>query len=892
MNAPRRSSSPCRSVWVRVCPCVLLFASPVLSQAPFDSDEVFARRGLSIVARIGVADYVAPVKPGLWHPVWITIRSTGETDFRGEIVLRQQYNSLRVSVPIDVPRGATKRTLAYFRLSTIDPRLSMVVYGEAGLGGRRRSLTRDPLPIASRIEGPSDRVVVILAEETGDFGFLRRSSEGATDEVASGVRDAWVAYGRPELIPPEPIALEGIDAIVITTPEVVRLTEAQASAIRAWVAGGGRLLIAAGRHRAIVEQSALRGAFGVEFAEPGSTSMAAALGRDDADPAAEDVIVSWPRGEWDHIALGDERRPLIVGKEFGRGWVHFSAVALDEYVLNAINADPRSETLWPSILENPSGRGDLQLIADETAEGLGQVMQMPFVVSLAGAAWVFTYLTIYILLAVPVNWYVCRRMGRREWAWPIAVTLALGFAAYGYLSGARSQGQSFKINEIAFISHAAGDRARVTSLATVFSPHRFRADLSSPAPMLPTAISASIDPYGYGGGDLYEDTPFGVRFDAAGAPSVERFSLHPWSARNVRADFSPDLAPMVRIATPLELDAGDPRRIRGAVANESRTTFDRWWIGYRGRWWIGADSLEPGETAAVDDLQLTPATDIGALVRDIVGLEFLTNPSSGNQVYIAGRSVNPGDFQARVFAVDSLAWNRVRRQAGLRREFVFLGSASGGVSPLLDSIDRGERQSRTIYEQALEAAPTIVVRGEALNLISWRAALLDAKDDVLANRPPYAYYGMVDADAAPDLWFPTDVAEARLSPDTRPEPEPDARLRLSVEIGSYPNSVETFWSQKGGNEAHQVVGCPVMARNFRTSQWEPLKLDDDGAVEFGPAVDYLDPIERAIFLRFDARLSGVLFRPHNKPKVGEPKRGDEIFDIAPAAPGAPAAPSN
>jgi hypothetical protein len=94
-------------VWVRVCPCVLLFASPVLSQAPFDSDEVFARRGLSIVARIGVADYVAPVKPGLWHPVWITIRSTGETDFRGEIVLRQQYNSLRVSVPIDVPRGAT-----------------------------------------------------------------------------------------------------------------------------------------------------------------------------------------------------------------------------------------------------------------------------------------------------------------------------------------------------------------------------------------------------------------------------------------------------------------------------------------------------------------------------------------------------------------------------------------------------------------------------------------------------------------------------------------------------------------------------------------------------------------------------------------------------------------
>ena len=76
------------------------------------------------------------------------------------------------------------------------------------------------------------------------------------------------------------------------------------------------------------------------------------------------------------------------------------------------------------------------------AEGpIGYALQQPFSFGLVRAGWVFRFLVLYIVVALPLNWYLFARWKRREWSWLTAALFALLFANYGYRHGIHSQGK-------------------------------------------------------------------------------------------------------------------------------------------------------------------------------------------------------------------------------------------------------------------------------------------------------------------------------------------------------------------------------------------------------------------------------------------------------------------
>jgi len=411
--------------------------------------------------------------------VWVEVQAR-EGDLRGWISLAQDRNPMKSILTVEVPEGTTKRLLTHYNF---EPHLMPQLELEHRFQGERR----DGFSHVFRIADARDQHILILAEGPGGFQFLGRQGVETKRADQDGIYHGavQVLYGDVERIPEDPIALEPLDAIVFNTREVRRLTQAQWEAIQTWVEAGGRVLVAGGKLQPFIEQSVLGGAWGIDLAAPQPASLTATLGPGAApEGKADEFLASWPSGEGSEIVLGTEERPFLISRAVGQGAFQVCAAALEPPILEAIHGVRAPESLWPRLIERHWTQTPLDFAAREAEALIGHDLQCPYSFRLVGASWVFKYLAFYILLALPLNWFICGRLGRREWAWPVVV--ALGFAYYGYRSGLQSQSSDFTINRVTLVRKVAdSNTARAAAFSSIYSPRRFRADLTLPGAVLP-----------------------------------------------------------------------------------------------------------------------------------------------------------------------------------------------------------------------------------------------------------------------------------------------------------------------------------------------------------------------------------------------------------------------
>lgn len=810
---------------------------------------------------LGLSTFAPEVKPGCWYPVWIEIRAN-RAPVHGVAVISQPQNPLRVEVALDVSKGTRKIYTTYFR--PLPPPQSMPQNNvEVALDAQ--PLGHDSITISLRGAQSDDSHVLALCEEPGAFNLLNRRSERDPLSAVLGLRS--VIYSKPELIPDDPIALESITAMIIDTHQVRQLSAAQWNSIRGWVAQGGRLLLAVGRQQPFIQESPLKNPFGVTLSPPEPVSPAAIFtaGSDSTLDrttlsTSTSILAAWPApppGGWDVIWLGDARHPFLAGKRVGQGWFSVCASSLDPPVMNLLRryAGGNGGVYLP-VLEQPAIPSPLAAAASAQEDQLGQSIQRGFAINLAGVRWVLVYLLLYNILALPVNWWVCRRLGHPHLAWPVLVLASILFAWYGYKSGVERQQQNFQVNEVSFVSSPApGIPARARSLLTIFTPRRFTNDL----PASDTIFLSRLDA-------ANRNMEEALTLDFSQATAIRHVILYPWTVCNLLGDYSLPASGGILADPPISFSSQSyeasftPTRL----TNRTPYSFRRWWLLQGGRLWASPGGFDANSSLSLTQLtlvpQASPALPLGELVAKETAFAFPLDVLPGgapnrppfqppNRARQAGNVLNPQPIDSRLF---------------------FIGEASGLASPLARSLASQKNIGCIFYEQPLPLAAPPTASGTAQNGAwkpdGWTARVTQVGKDRI---DPIGRHE-VQLNSGRILFFPLNTIMLELWPASPLQyHQPPAMLALSYTLQNYPGT-SAIWTRPAPNVNrvlnYEMYDCPVEVFNFRMRLWEPLPRQPDATRRLIPAVDYLHPISSAIFLRLKAEPDLVIYRP--RPSFG------------------------
>lgn len=401
--------------------------------------------------------------------------------------------------PLSLARGETKRVTLHVSPPSSRPVQVFTrllhrgrVVAEAG---RRPTYTK------------GETFIGVLSDRPEALSFLRKLRGGPAGS------DARVIHLTPEILPYSPLDLDSFNLIVADGFNPAALTEEQRSALLGWVRRGGSLFLgtgaagqqtlgllpaAAGRLPGngiiqVADLSALS-RFGGE-APPLSGAVAA------ADlTALPGTVLAGGAGE-------EGGPPLLVEKVWGDGRILINAFSL--------TGDPFAG--WPNKLEflsallAPEGIGTP---GETAAPAEGYQYLTSFTRSLPAAAYppparLGLILLAFAALAGPVNYFLLRRLDRRDWTWLTVPALALAAVGGIYSLAMVRDGRDVLVNTASvLVLQPDGQTARQESYVGIFAPLYATLALDIP-PDLPVRPRSSFIRPELAGADP-EDPPFRV----------------------------------------------------------------------------------------------------------------------------------------------------------------------------------------------------------------------------------------------------------------------------------------------------------------------------------------------------------------------------------------------
>lgn len=319
-----------------------------------------------------------------------------------------------------------------------------------------------------------------------------------------------VLYPDPQSLPDDPQAYAMVDAVALAGMPLETLTATQLQALRDYVRSGGLLIVTGGN------PVPLRSAFysGMLPIQPDGSLVVPNLG-----PLAQRyraplklnggvTLVAGTLAPGSSVLMQDSAgHPLLADRAFGAGIVVQTAF---DYMDPAIIAWPGAAPFWRDLLSCGPSQVSARNLLTEARRSDGMLRLYD---ALAGAraraAPPFTFLIgfciAYLILLVPVNFLVLRKIDRREWTWLTAPTLVVLFSLVAYLYARNLKGGNLSANRAVVLeTHAGQPVASGWGIASIYSPDRasYNVELASASPQdeeLPSvpeeiATSSSLPP--------------------------------------------------------------------------------------------------------------------------------------------------------------------------------------------------------------------------------------------------------------------------------------------------------------------------------------------------------------------------------------------------------------
>lgn len=574
-----------------------------------------AADGLEMTARALVDGHA---RAGSWVAVAIDLANDGPA-VTGELRMAAGTSGrTRYAVPVDLPTQSSKRYVVHAQTPAFGGKLKVALVGNDGAAIAEAT-------VQVTLHDASQLVVGIVAQRPQQLGAVLRLLPGPTGSAAA------VINLEPADLPERVEAWSVLDRLVWQDVDTDELSTGQIAALGAWVAGGGRLVIAGGTAGPDVV-SALPDAF-LPYRPIVTQDVPAASLRDllgDVPTDAPDVpglAGELARGRA-LARLGDQ----VVAAEAPYGIGSVTLIGVDPST-GWLATAPGTESLWRRLLPARSGAATGVATSDDS-QLLNAVSQLPSL-ALPPIGGLLALLAAYVILVGPVNYLVLRRLDRREWAWISIPALVLGFTVGAYAIGASLRGSDVVVHQVAIVRGApdTGTGAAV-AYAGIFSPSRATYQVSVPGGAL---LSAPIQGDFFGGAaagssalDIVQGDPARVRDLAVGFGSLR-------ALRAEAAVSAPTLTADLRLA-------GDT--VVGTITNTSQTTFDRPALV------VGAnvavfEALAPGASVPVS-LKLSAQPFGNPLSDKIVGQQLFSGTSP---------NVDLQRSSVRRALIDQLTWD-------------------------------------------------------------------------------------------------------------------------------------------------------------------------------------------------------------------------------------------
>jgi hypothetical protein len=421
-------------------------------------------------------------RAGSWAAIEVDLKNDGPA-IQGELRMDGgDQSNARYSMAVNLPTGSRQT----YVLHAQPPSFGRSVKVELVSGDQ----VIESADVAYLMHEASQLVVGILAERPA--------------AIVSQIHIPANQFGTAPVIVPLTLAdlperSEGwgvLDRLVWQDIDSNQLTSGQLTALRRWLAGGGRLVIVGGS-----------AGIGTLSAFPDDILPYRPTATVDLDPSALVPLLGVvPSAATELPAMGGELArgraiatsgDRVVAAELAYGNGRVTILGFDPttpWLAESKSVDP----LWRGVL--PDRFGGTPVLTDDS-QLVQAVYQLP-ALALPPTSGLLVLIAAYILIIGPINYLVLRRMDRRELAWITMPVLVIGFSAAAFGYGALLRGTDVVINEISIVRGATGaTEASADVYFGIFSPTRttFQVELAQGALL---AAPMNGNPFGQSTGTL------------------------------------------------------------------------------------------------------------------------------------------------------------------------------------------------------------------------------------------------------------------------------------------------------------------------------------------------------------------------------------------------------
>jgi len=501
---------------------------------------------ITLIARVGFDPDLSTVKINCWTRISVLMINEKKS-LEGYLQIRKkedEANTLIYRQAIALPIHSRKLWTGYIFADDDPNELLVEFYSKRG-----RRLAYEPVTYFAR---PLEDDLVLALIPPMERSGMRRFVTIAASDSSKGEKPTWpkkrgryLLFTNKLLLPTEVIGYQSVSAFLWDGGDLAQLDKERSLALRGWIFQGGTLVVAGGENAQAIQQSFLYDILPVEVNGTDSAELRkdflATFGS--APPSSEPLVIARAQLRRGRVIMGNRARPLIVEASYGAGRIVFTAFSLKSWALHNWKGKGREKFLGEIF-----GRGMPPLLAttsDEARTLIDARLKSNLLGKLPSPFFIVAFLGLYIILAVPVNYFVFLRRKRLEYAWAALPVLAIAFGFLAYNIGYFSQSQTLDADEITFVRAYAGNNwAPAKTFLSIYSPTRLNEMIRFPdRPVFARPLVAGFPfPMGGPGGNR----PRGLRRNPLVVSyshgfDVFDFVVYPWAARSLECDYLADL---------------------------------------------------------------------------------------------------------------------------------------------------------------------------------------------------------------------------------------------------------------------------------------------------------------------------------------------------------------
>ncbi|MBE1553632.1 hypothetical protein [Sporosarcina limicola] len=383
-------------------------------------------------------------KAGKGAPVTITIENSG-TDFSGDLILDIPYSYMAGSgeaIALAIGAGETKT------ISMIIPKMNdfggmqggpqsikTIYFYEGGWEKGKEISHKGKQQLTSTLFYDDTKFIVMFTDNVDRVSALKnvRIPNASGQQLINGSKMSEANY-------PEEASGWGVaDFIVIDEYPLADLSEKKQEALLGWVRSGGVIVIGGSDN---VEAEAGLFVDYLPLQLKGSTQLnsdflnnwSGTKGFKGQIPSYETVLKPGALS-----LLEDKKNPLIAYKQVGNGFVMQTSFSIGDEPLSKMEG---MGALWSTIFDEGQRKQQISIVASQNyGDPLEAIVHMVgnsnelFPSFKVSAPLIFGIIIVYMIIIIPILYFILKRKDKREYAWwiipSIAILTSLAIFAYG-----------------------------------------------------------------------------------------------------------------------------------------------------------------------------------------------------------------------------------------------------------------------------------------------------------------------------------------------------------------------------------------------------------------------------------------------------------------------------